>query len=129
MTANEFLLQYNIALNKIKLNKDRMIRAEKLAKEQGRSSYYGYVSDYQDRLYSEIEELAKLAAAAELAVERVNCSEREREVLYRRYILKETWEKIAADMLYTVPHLHRLKNSALAHVKIPNEYKDKEPLE
>lgn len=119
MTAKEFLSQYGVAVKRIKLNKERMLNTEQTAKETDRRSFYGYASDYQDRLYGENEELVKLKISIELAVEKCPCTETEREVLYRRFILCEKWEKIAGEMLYSLQHLHRLEKSALTKVRVP----------
>ncbi|MCI5905629.1 MAG: hypothetical protein MRZ61_10865 [Oscillospiraceae bacterium] len=119
MTAKEFLSQYGVAVKRIKLNRERMLNAERTAEETGRRSFYGYVSDYQDRLYGENEELIKLKISIELAVEKCPCTETEREVLYRRFILCEKWGEIADEMLYSLQHLHRLEKSALAKVRVP----------
>lgn len=119
MTAKEFLSQYGVAVKRIKLNRERMLNAERTAEETGRRCFYGYVSDYQDRLYGENEELIKLKISIELAVEKCPCTETEREVLYRRFILCEKWGEIADEMLYSLQHLHRLEKSALAKVRVP----------
>ena len=119
MTAKEFLSQYGVAVKRIKLNNERMLNAERTAKETDRRSFYGYVSDYQDRLYDENEDLINLKMSIEREVGICPCTEMEREVLYRRFILCEKWEKIAGEMLYSLQHLHRLEKSALTKVRVP----------
>ncbi|MCD7731678.1 MAG: hypothetical protein LUI05_09335 [Oscillospiraceae bacterium] len=119
MEAKEFLLQYMDALRRIELNRKRIESTEHIAAEVCRRNFYAYASEFQDKIYEENEELIKLKISIELAIERCPCSETEREVLYRRFILGEKWEQVAGDMLYSVQHLHRLENSALKKVKVP----------
>ncbi len=122
MTAKEFLMQYGEAKDRIRINRERMLNAEKTARELDRRSAELYISEYQDRLFTENEELLRMIFYAERAVELCQCSENEREVLTRRFIFREKWEKIADEMLYSVPHLHRLNKSALSKLKLPEEY-------
>ncbi len=119
MTQSEFLLQYKDVIVRIKLNREKMLKAEREARECMSSKMCVYLSEYQDRLYEETEELIKLKYAIELAVERCPCSETERQLLYRRYILCEKWTDISAEMLYSIQHLHRLNNKVLKLIKMP----------
>lgn len=119
MTRLEFLSQYEIIKKRIKLNREYILKAEREAMECGSMKLNEITSRYQDLLYEENERLIAKKFAIELAIERCPCSETEREVLYRRYILSEKWTEIAEAMMYSIQHLHRLNNKALKKVVIP----------
>lgn len=119
MTQSEFLSQYEIIKKRIKLNREYILKAEREAVECGSRKLYEAVSRYQDLLYEENERLIAKKFAIELAIERCPCSETEREVMYRRYILSEKWSEISDAMMYSIQHLHRLNNKALKKVVIP----------
>lgn len=87
--------------------------------ECGSRKLYEATSRYQDLLYEENERLIAKKFAIELAIERCHCSETEREVMYRRYILSEKWSEISDAMMYSIQHLHRLNKKALKKVVIP----------
>ncbi|MBQ8826318.1 MAG: hypothetical protein IJ007_04430 [Oscillospiraceae bacterium] len=121
MNGYDFLSQYIPVCERIRLNKESMLRAEHRSSELGGKAEK-WSSDYQDRLYAETEELIKLRYVMENCVERCRCSETEREVLFKRYIQGKKWTEIAAEMLYSLQHLHRLNVSALKKIKVPSEW-------
>ena len=121
MNGYEFLSQYIPVCERIRMNKESMLRAEKRSAEFGGKAEK-WAGDYQDRLYSETEELIKLRYLIENTVERCFCTENERKVLYKRYIQGKKWTEIADEMLYSLQHLHRLNVSALKKIRIPSEW-------
>ena len=121
LQAHEFLQQYGTVTKEIAFKKSCMLRAEKDAVHGGKAEKWA--SDYQDRLYAETEELIRLRFMIENAVEKCPCSQTERQVLYKRYIEGRKWTEIASEMLYSVQHLHRLKESALLKLCVPREFK------
>jgi DNA-directed RNA polymerase specialized sigma subunit len=46
-------------------------------------------------------------------------------LLEKRYLCFETWEQIAVDMNYSIQHIYRLRDKALAKVFIPNQNDDR----
>lgn len=124
MDQKEFLSQYGIIAGRIKLNKIKISDTENQLKEHFFRGAENCLSDYQDKLYLENEELYKLRYAIEKAVDNCWGSETEHEILTRRYIFCEKWYDIADEMNYSLQHIHRLHNSALKKINVPLEYKD-----
>ena len=87
LNEHDFLSQYISVCERIRFNKESMLRAEHRAAELGGKAEK-WASDYQDRLYSETEDLIRLRYVIENTVERCRCTETEREVLFKRYLLK-----------------------------------------
>ena len=110
--------------SRIKLNKIKISDTENQIKEHFFRGAENCLSDYQDKLYLENEELYKLRYAIEKAVDNCWGSETEHEILTRRYIFCEKWYDIADEMNYSLQHIHRLHNSALKKINVPLEYKD-----
>ena len=69
------------------------------------------------------EELGKAMRAYERVMEAIESveDERERDVLFYRYIKGMTWWKIAEKTNYSERQAHRLHGSALAHLETPND--------
>lgn len=122
MTAKDFLALYKADEKKLLQNRSKMLSAERRAWEICSRSYFEYTSEFEDKLWSENEELAREMAEVEKAVERLsggNC----REVLWKRYISGKKWAEIAEEMCYSEQHLHRLHQKALEMVVLPTEYR------
>lgn len=122
MTAKDFLELYKADEKKLVQNRSLMLSAERRAWEICSRSYFEYTSEFEDKLWSENEGLAREMAEVEKAIERLsdgNC----REVLWERYISGKKWAEIAEEMCYSEQHLHRLHNKALELVVLPTGYR------
>lgn len=76
--------------------------------------------DYEAALKRELMRLEQLKVEigqAIDAVEDVNCSL----VLSKKYVLMETWEKIAEEMKYSVSQVQRIHKKALKIFKVPEK--------
>lgn len=122
MTAKDFLTLYKADEKKVLQNRSRMLSAERRAWEICSRNYFEYTSEFEDRLWSENEELACEMAEVEKVLGRIsdgNC----RQVLWERYILGKKWVEIAEEMCYSEQHIHRLHKKALGLIVVPMKYR------
>ena len=121
MTIKEYLSYYNNFSSKIRLNRDKIASAEALRNEfVFVPRIQNDISDYQDRLYEDTENLVRIRFQIEHFINNCPCTDTEKEVLQRRYILSQTWESISEIMLYSVQHLHRIEAKALKKIHMPS---------
>lgn len=76
------------------------------------------VLEYEQQINAEIDRLVNLRLEIENAIMSVN-DDVQREVLERRYLLFEKWEKIAVEMGITFQWAHILHKRALKNIRIP----------
>ena len=134
MTAKEYLNQaYNIDKEiAFKLRKAEMLRNSLY----GKGVSYGSVGhnpncgldslgaavakvvDYEKETAGMIENLIAIRLDIESTIMALN-DDREREVLEKRYLFFESWEKIAVDMGYSIRMIYYIHNKALKKIHIP----------
>lgn len=76
------------------------------------------VLEYEQQINKEIDRLVDLRLEIESTIMSVN-NDVQREVLERRYLLFEKWEKIAVEMGITFQWAHILHKRALKNIRIP----------
>lgn len=76
------------------------------------------VLEYEETINADIDKLVNLWFDIEKSIEQVS-DKSQKEILTRRYLLFEKWEKIAVDMDITFQWAHILHKRALKQVKIP----------
>lgn len=74
--------------------------------------------ELKEKLQNEICELAMLRDEIASAIDGVD-EERLRLLLYRRYILGQRWERIAADMNRDIRWIYRMHGRALQKLEVP----------
>lgn len=74
------------------------------------------VLEYEERINAEIDRLVDLRLEIENAIMSVN-DDVQREVLERRYLLFEKWEKIAVEMNIDLRWIYRLHKKALLTIE------------
>lgn len=70
------------------------------------------VLEYEEQINADIDKLVDLRFSIEYTIERVP-DESQKEILTRRYLLFEKWEKIAVDMDIDLRWVYRLHKKAL----------------
>ena len=126
MTANKYLLQ----IRDLEIRIDRLTDAIKQRSLPGISgtdfkaprvdSYPGdkigaYAAWHTDKLNELITERMKYMTLRNEAIQRINRLENgdQVDILMRRYVLYQTWGRIADETNYTKRHVFRLRNQAL----------------
>lgn len=129
MTAKEYLMQYRIAVNKVKRKQEQIekLRADLLP---GGISYDGIPGSGGSRtaadIFARIEELERelqkqIAEAQDMAdeiiavIEQVE-DERYRSILHDRYIMNLKWEEIAKQYGYVSRNIYKIHGRALQAV-------------
>ena len=74
------------------------------------------VVEYEERINTEIEELTQKRLEIEEVIEAVP-DETLREILKRRYLMYQKWDKIAEEMHYSIQWIHKLHGAALTKIK------------
>ena len=74
--------------------------------------------DMQAEINRDIDRLIDLKREIASVISRVDKHDY-RTLLERRYLGFETWDKIAAAMGYSIQHVYRLRDKALAEVQVP----------
>lgn len=129
VTAKDYLQEAYIIDKKIKLDLEKLEAMK--ASLQGRAASYSSdgskpsnrrnstedslvrVLDYEKSIDEEIGMLTAKRAEIEENIMKVS-DECLREVLTRRYLIYQKWEKIADEMNYGVRHIYKLHNKALS---------------
>lgn len=122
MTAKEFLTLYKADEKKVLQNRSLMLSAERKAWEICTRNYFEYISEFEDKLWAENEELACEMSEVEKAVGRLP-NGNSKQVLWERYISGKKWAEIAEEMCYSEQHIHRLHNKALELIVVPMKYR------
>ena len=78
----------------------------------------GKIVDLEAEINRDIDRLIDLKREIASVISRVDKHDY-RTLLERRYLGFETWDKIAAAMGYSIQHVYRLRDKALAEVQVP----------
>ena len=76
------------------------------------------IIDLQVEINRDIDELVDLKAEIVSVIKQVDNKEYQT-LLEKRFLCFETWEQISVDMGYSIQHVYRLRNDALAAVCVP----------
>ena len=132
MTSKEYLSQYRAILGKIEDERKTIVQLRELASNISPVFSETHGSSADDKLGSVVARIVDLVSDIERhitfllelkneiegAINSVS-DETYKRLLYKRYILCETFEKIAVDMNYHYVHICRLHKRALAQIKSP----------
>lgn len=131
MTSKEYLSQYKSIIGKIDDERKTILHLQELASNISPVFSETHGSSSGDRLSSVVAKIVDLTNDIERhiaflfelknEIERTINSisdETYKRLLYKRYILCETFEKIAADMNYHYVHVCRLHRQALEQIAI-----------
>ncbi len=83
----------------------------------GVENAYIRVLAYEEKIDAEIDELSRKREEIEQVIEKLP-DKTERELLSRRYLLFQKWDKIAEDMGYSYRHITRLHGKALQKMSL-----------
>lgn len=72
--------------------------------------------DLQSELCEVMADLVEVSCEISRAIQKVENYDYQ-DLLVKRYILGETWEKIAEDMNYSEQHIHRLHGETLKKIQ------------
>ena len=78
------------------------------------------IVEYREELLQDMDRLMEIKKETKKAIDTVEGDE-ERMILEMRYLLYMRWEEIAAKLGYSIQHIFRMRNKALAQVKIKDE--------
>ena len=81
------------------------------------------IIDLEEQITRDLEELVDLKKEITHVIQSVSNPEYQ-DLLAKRYICCEAWEKIAVDMNYELRYIHKLNSRALQEVKIPEPTED-----
>lgn len=134
MNAKEYLKQAYYIDRKIELDREKLAKME--SSLYGKSIRYdsdgaahtassdnslekaiAKVADYRAKINDEIDRLVNVRLEIEAAIEHVPDAV-QREVLTRRYLLYQKWERIAVDMNLDLRWVYRLHGKALSKLAI-----------
>lgn len=73
------------------------------------------IMDLQSELCEVMADLVEVSCEISRAIQKVENYDYQ-DLLVKRYVLGETWEKIAEDMNYSEQHIHRLHGEALKKI-------------
>lgn len=129
MTAKEYLMQYRIAVNKVKRKQEQIekLRADLLPSgisydgmpcaggNRTAADIFARIEELERELYSEIEVALDKAYMVKETIYAVE-DERYQNVLHDRYIRGLKWEVIADEMHYSYRHVTKLHGKALIEI-------------
>jgi DNA-directed RNA polymerase specialized sigma subunit len=75
----------------------------------------GKIIDLQAEINYDIDRLVDLKREIVAAIKTVANTEHQT-LLEKRYLCFETWEQIAVDMNYSIQHIYRIRNRAIAEI-------------
>ena len=81
------------------------------------------IIDLEEQITRDMEKLVDLKKEITHVIHSVSNPEYQ-DLLAKRYICCESWEKIAVDMNYELRYIHKLHSRALQEVKIPEPTED-----
>ena len=77
------------------------------------------IMDLEEQILHDMDKLVDLKKEITYVIRSISNSEYQ-DLLAKRYICCESWEKIAVDMNYELRYIHKLHSRALQEVKIPD---------
>lgn len=135
MTAKEYLMQYRIAVNKVKRKQEQIekLRADLLPSgisydalpgagggNRTAADIFARLEELERELRDEQDKARAKADEIIAVIEQVG-DERYRSILHDRYIMGLKWEKIASSYKYTTRNIYKVHGRALQDVnKIVN---------
>ena len=84
----------------------------------------GKIIDLQAEINCDIDRLVDLKREIVGVIKTVDNTEYQT-LLEKRYLCFETWEQIAVDMDYSIQHIYRIRDKALATISIPARKDDR----
>ena len=81
------------------------------------------IIDLEEQITEDMEKLVNLKKEITHVIQSVSNPEYQ-DLLAKRYICCESWEKIAVDMNYELRYIHKLHSRALQEVKVPESNED-----
>jgi len=84
----------------------------------------GKIIDLQAEINRDIDHLVDLKREIVAVIKTVDNTEYQT-LLEKRYLCFETWEQIAVDMDYSIQHIYRIRDKALATISIPARKDDR----
>lgn len=76
------------------------------------------IIDLEEEINQDIDKLVDLKRDIMTAIKAVPNTEYQT-ILEKRYLCFITWEQIAVDTNYSMPHIHRMHSAALKEIKVP----------
>ena len=76
------------------------------------------IMDLEEQILHDMDKLVDLKKEITYVIRSISNPEYQ-DLLAKRYICCESWEKIAVDMNYELRYIHKLHSRALQEVKIP----------
>lgn len=76
------------------------------------------IVDLQSEINCDIDHLVDLKREIVSVIKAIDNTEYQT-LLEKRYLCFETWEQIAVDMDYSIQHIYRIRNRALAKICVP----------
>lgn len=130
MTAKEYLMQYRIAVNKVKRKQEQIekLRADLLPSgisydvmpcaggNRTAADIFARLEELERELYSEIEEALDKAYMVKETIYAVE-DERYRNILHDRYIAAKRWKEIAKELKHEERYIYKLHGRALEEVE------------
>ena len=115
MELKAYLNQYNRLDMRIKSNEKNLTYYDKhfpLFKEN--QQIRDKINADNERVKADIENLRTLKSDIEIFIDNIE-DDRDRLLLYKRYIERKTWKTIAIEMYYSSKHVQRIHNTIMSN--------------